>query len=139
MIAFSQQGIFNSFKISILRTVIGTVLALAATSSVAYAMTKRHLSGYRFFSFFLTFLVSGGLAPYFLTIRELGLYDTFWMLIIPGMYNFNEAGEAIYGRKSHSKEKEEWIERETGGWDAGGFRRFAAIRCLPVARRRRFG
>jgi putative aldouronate transport system permease protein len=89
-IAFTHGGIFNAFMISIARTVIGTILTLICTSSLAFVMTKRKLPGYQVFSmfFFITFIFNGGLIPYFLTIRTLNLYNTFWIMVVPGMYNY---------------------------------------------------
>jgi putative aldouronate transport system permease protein len=89
-IAFAENNILAAFKISILRTVIGTVSALLCTSSLAFVMTKRSLPGYKFFStfFFITFMFSGGMIPYFLTIKTLGLYDNFWVYIIPALYSY---------------------------------------------------
>jgi len=90
IIAFAENNIVNAFKISILRTVIGTLSALICTSSLAFVMTKRKLPGYKFFSifFFITFMFSGGMIPYFLTIKTLGLYDTFLVYIIPALYSY---------------------------------------------------
>lgn len=89
-IAFLQEGILNSFKVSLLRTVIGTLLSVILTSSLAYAMTKRKLPGYKVFSyfFFLTFIFNGGFIPFYLTLREYKLLDSFWVLILPGAYNY---------------------------------------------------
>ena len=89
-IAFENEGIVDAFLVSVARTLSGTFLTLLCTSSLAYAMTKRKMPGYKIFSmfFFITFLFSGGIVPYFLTIRMLGLYDTFWIMIIPGIYSY---------------------------------------------------
>lgn len=90
VLAFTQKGIYTSILVSVARTVIGTVLTLVCTSSFAYAMTKRRMPGYKFVSvyIFITYLFGGGFVPYFLTVRELGLYNTFWIFILPGIYSF---------------------------------------------------
>jgi len=89
-LALEQQGIFSAFRVSVLRTVIGTALTLICTSSLAYVMTKRELKGYRFFStyFFITFIFNGGLIPFYITMIQLHLYNTFWVLVLPGVYSF---------------------------------------------------
>ncbi len=89
-LAFMQKGILNAALISVLRTVIGTLLSLLATSSLAYAMTKRKIFGYKFFSwfFFITFMFSGGFITFYLTLRQIGLLDTFWVFVIPAAYSY---------------------------------------------------
>ena len=88
--AFSQRNIVNSINVSVLRTAVGTILALLATSMLGYAMMMRKIAGYKFFSyfFFITFLFSGGFIPSFLLIRELGMLNTFWVLVVPGMISY---------------------------------------------------
>jgi putative aldouronate transport system permease protein len=88
--ALSQRGVLNGFKISILRTVIGTTLCVMLTSSLGYAMTKRRIYGYKFFSnyFFIVYIFSAGFIPYFLLLYEIRLTNTFWVLVIPGIYSY---------------------------------------------------
>lgn len=88
--ALTQDGIVSAFQISILRTVVGTLLTLICTSSLAYAMTKRNIKGYSLFStyFFITFIFSGGLIPFYMVMLKVHLYDTFWVLVLPGIYSF---------------------------------------------------
>ncbi len=89
-IAFATGGIMDAFKISILRTVIGSVLTVFLTASLAYALTKKTLPGHKAFStfFFITFIFNGGFIAFFLTIRLIGLYDNFLVYILPGLYNY---------------------------------------------------
>ena len=89
-LAFRQDDILRAAQVSLMRTVVGTIVSVACVSMAAFAMTKRHLPGYKFLStfFFITMLFSGGLIPTFLTIRALGLYDTFWVYIFPTMYTY---------------------------------------------------
>ena len=89
-IAFTENNIVSAFEVSIFRTLIGTVTSLLCISSLAFVMTKRNLPGYKFFStfFFITFMFSGGMIPFFLTIKTLGLYDSFWVYIIPALYSY---------------------------------------------------
>ncbi|QNK58959.1 carbohydrate ABC transporter permease [Paenibacillus sp. PAMC21692] len=88
--ALTQDGIMSAFQLSVLRTAVGTILTLVCTSSLAYAMTRRDIKGYRFFSnyFFITFVFTGGLIPFYITMLKLNLYDTFWVLVLPGIYSF---------------------------------------------------
>jgi putative aldouronate transport system permease protein len=56
---------------------------------VAYAMTKKQLVGYRYiYRFFVvSMFISGGIIPVFLLYQWLHLYDSFWVYILPGMFN----------------------------------------------------
>ena len=71
--------------IMILRTVIGTIMSVFLTAMLAYGLSKRELVGRKFFMLFCVFTMffSGGLIPTFLLIRELGLMNSFWVMIIP--------------------------------------------------------
>ena len=89
-LAFRQEDIVQATKISVLRTLVGILASVTCVSTLAFAMTKRHLPGYKFFSsyFFITFMFSGGLIPTFLTIKEVGLFNSFWVYIFPVLYSY---------------------------------------------------
>ena len=85
-----QDGDFwMSYWITIARTLLGTATALIYTAIVAYAMSRPNLKFRRVFYWIniFTMFFSGGLVPYFLIIKSIGLYDTFWVYIIPGLYS----------------------------------------------------
>ncbi|MCM3340169.1 carbohydrate ABC transporter permease [Paenibacillus sp. MER TA 81-3] len=86
-IVFRDARLLNGFLISVIRTLIGTVLAILATAIFAYGMTKRELIGKKLYMIMgiITMYFGGGLIPSFLLIRELGLMNTFWVMIIPGL------------------------------------------------------
>lgn len=88
--ALQYRRVSNGFKISILRTVIGTVTHILVTSLMAYAMGKRQIPGHKFFStyFFIPFLFSGGLIPGYILLQELHLLNTFWVYIVPGLFSY---------------------------------------------------
>lgn len=79
----------NAIVISVARTVIGTVLGLLATSAVAYALSFEHVlfrGGY-YKLYIFTMYFSGGLIPFYILLKSLGLLNTFWVYVIPGMLN----------------------------------------------------
>lgn len=89
---FLDNTIINAFAVTILKCIVGTITSLLFTSICAYAITRPNLKGKKFYIPFImvTMFFSGGLMPYFLLINGLGLYDTFWVYIIPnllGVYN----------------------------------------------------
>ena len=75
----------KSFVNSIIYTFIGTVINMLLTSTMAYALSKKRLPFYGFFTKFvlITMYVSGGLIPSFLLVNSLGLFDSMWALILP--------------------------------------------------------
>ena len=83
---FQVQNLMNSVKITVLRTIVGTVAGVGATSYMAYFFTKTEMWGRKFWYRFcvITMYFSSGLIPSYLTNRMLGLNNTFWIYIIPG-------------------------------------------------------
>lgn len=89
-VVLSNPAIYKAFGISVLKTVIGVVSHLIVTGVAAYAMSKSELVGRKWFIKLgvLTMFVGGGMIPSFLVIKSLGLYDSFWVYIIPGLFSF---------------------------------------------------
>ena len=86
---FGYPGLRRAFLVSVARTVIGTVCALLFTSIAAYAMTKKDLIGYKaIYTFFVVSMFLGaGLIPTFLLYQWIGIYNTFLVYILPGMFS----------------------------------------------------
>jgi putative aldouronate transport system permease protein len=78
----------RSFLISLARVVAGVLVNMTLTILVAYPLsrTKRDFRARDYFAWFflITVLFSGGLIPWYMVIRQTGLIDSFWALIIPG-------------------------------------------------------
>ncbi|MDR1126696.1 MAG: carbohydrate ABC transporter permease [Treponema sp.] len=87
---FVDRAILKAFNVTIWRTGIGTVASVFFTSMVAYAFSKKHLAGRKFYLIMgtITMFFGGGLIPYFILLRSIGLYDTFLVYIIPALFNF---------------------------------------------------
>ncbi len=68
-------------------TVLYTAIAMFLTILMAYPLTKQRLAGRKVFNFIAMFTMyfSGGVIPVFLNVRELGLYNSMWALILPGV------------------------------------------------------
>jgi putative aldouronate transport system permease protein len=82
--------VVTSYGISIIITVVGTALAVAITSSLAYAIAMLRPRTGRALGFFVYFpmLFSGGLVPFYLLITQgLQLQDSLWAVILPLMVN----------------------------------------------------
>ena len=89
-LVFLDKAIIRAFNITIWRTVTGTLGSVFFTSMVAYAFSKRHILGSRLYLALgsITMFFGGGLIPYFILLRSLGLYDSFLVYIIPSLFNF---------------------------------------------------
>lgn len=88
-VVLTNPDLYSSYLVTIARTVIGTLSALVFTSVVAYAMSRDNLKGKQFFYWanIITMFFGGGLVPFFLVIQTIGLFDTFWVYIIPSLYS----------------------------------------------------
>ena len=80
-----QPKVWLGYRNTIAYTVAGTLIGLAVNIPAAYALSRKDLWGrkglmglYVFTKFF-----SGGLIPIFLTVQQAGLYNTFWVLVLP--------------------------------------------------------
>ncbi|WFA22637.1 carbohydrate ABC transporter permease [Paenibacillus mucilaginosus] len=85
--AASRSEFWQSMVVSLKRIAIGTPLNLLLTIMVAYPLSKES-DALRFrlvyaWTFFLTMLFNGGLIPWYITVKELGLLDTIWALVLP--------------------------------------------------------
>jgi putative aldouronate transport system permease protein len=78
----------KSFMVSLLRVLVGTPINMLLTILVAYPLSRSRAEfrARNFFAWFflITVLFSGGLIPWYMVIRQTGLIDSFWALIIPG-------------------------------------------------------
>ena len=73
---FQDSTIIRAFVITILRTVIGTVTSVFFTAMVGYAFSKKYIMGNKIYTIIgtITMFFGGGLIPYFITLKNLGLY-----------------------------------------------------------------
>jgi putative aldouronate transport system permease protein len=82
---FRNKGILSGYANSAFYTVFGTLINVAVTIMAAFPLSRRDFYGRGFFMFLLTFtmLFSGGLIPYYLVVRALGMVNTRWAMLIP--------------------------------------------------------
>jgi putative aldouronate transport system permease protein len=83
---FHNEEIWNGYGNTILYTVVGTAINLIMTTLAAYPLSRPDLPGRGGIMFFvtLTMFLGGGLIPSYLIVKNLGMVDTMWALIIPG-------------------------------------------------------
>lgn len=83
---FSYSPLWRGYLNSFIYTGLGTVVALAATLAGGYALSRKDM-GFRqpiMLLFTFTMFFSGGMIPSYLLMRNLGIYDTLWVMILPG-------------------------------------------------------
>ncbi|WP_438444406.1 carbohydrate ABC transporter permease [Gorillibacterium sp. sgz5001074] len=84
---FSFDGLLTGLKISVLRTLTGTILGLISASMLAYVLSCSYFQGRRFLSTYLalTMYISGGLIPFYLLMRDMHLLGSFAVYVLPGL------------------------------------------------------
>lgn len=89
---FANPEIWTAYLNTIFYVVVGTVINLVLTTLGAYPLSRQDLYGRALFMGIIVFTMffSGGLIPIYLNIRDLGLYNTRWALLLPpGISAFN--------------------------------------------------
>ena len=86
-VVFRDNSMMRSLIFTIALTFTYTLLAMTMTIFMAYPMTFKELKGRNIFLvfFLLTMYFSGGMIPDYLLIRDLGLINKVWALILPGL------------------------------------------------------
>lgn len=85
----STNSFMNSLKSTTFVTVVGTALNLVFTFTLAYALTKKHVIGRNFMlgCVIFTLLFNAGIVPNYLLIKEMGLLNSYWALILSSLTN----------------------------------------------------
>ncbi|MBQ8815461.1 MAG: carbohydrate ABC transporter permease [Lachnospiraceae bacterium] len=85
-VLFNRKSIWVGYKNTIIYTVGGTVINLVITLMCAYPLARKNLRGRSaiMFLFSFTMLFNGGMIPNYVLVRELGLMNTRWSLMLPG-------------------------------------------------------
>lgn len=82
---FSNGGLLQGIYVSVYITVVGTIYQLLITAMTAFGLTIKDLPGRNgiLLMIIITMFFSGGLIPYYLLIKQLGLIDNLLVMIIP--------------------------------------------------------
>jgi putative aldouronate transport system permease protein len=85
----SSDVILRAFVTTVVVTVVGTLMQLGLTVLLAYPLSKVDLPGRRTVLSLVVFTMvfSAGMIPTFLVVKDLGLLDTYWSLILPAAVN----------------------------------------------------
>ncbi|WP_042462420.1 carbohydrate ABC transporter permease [Neobacillus dielmonensis] len=83
---FSNGSLVRSLGVSVYVTIIGTLVNMFFTMTMAYPLSRRDLRGRNKILGLVIFsmLFGGGMIPTYMVVKGLGLLDTYWALMIPG-------------------------------------------------------
>ena len=83
----SRETFQHSILVTVARTVIGTPLAVLVTSALAYSMSRKELVGRKQLNllFIFTMYFGGGMVPYYMILKSLGLLNNFLVFILPNL------------------------------------------------------
>ncbi|MEK8127264.1 carbohydrate ABC transporter permease [Paenibacillus filicis] len=82
---FHAQTFMTSILNSVYITVMGTCLSLVVSITLAYSLSKKFVPGRRFLllMIFFTMIFHGGMIPSYLVVKNLGLIDSYWAVVLP--------------------------------------------------------
>lgn len=83
----STGSFLKAYGNTIFYTVVGTAMSLTVTAMAAYALARGKLVGHKFFSIMVTITMffGGGLIPSYMAIRDYGLLNSRWVMILPSL------------------------------------------------------
>ena len=129
---YATREIWIGYRKSLFYTVVGTTLQMLVTTSAAFALSRPKLPGKRLLSLYFLFIMyfSGGLIPTYFVVRDLGLVNTVWALLLPGIFGpYNLVICRSYFENSIPEEIYESAQIE----GAGMFRCFVQL-AVPLAK-----
>lgn len=85
----SKSSIWTGFRNSIMYTTIGVTINIGMTILAAYPLSRKDLKGRKTILkiIIITMYISGGLVPTYLVVKNLGMLNSFWVMVIPNAVN----------------------------------------------------
>lgn len=87
-ILMQRSDFFDSFRMSLYRVVLGMIVNLALIVMTAYPLSKQkaQFHGRTIYAWYMiiTIIFSGGLIPTYMVVKQIGLVNSIWALILPG-------------------------------------------------------
>ncbi len=86
---FKDSRIWTGYRNTMFNTVAGTLFAMVLTIPAGYALSRSDLRGRNIIMgiFVFTMYFGGGLIPTYLVVRDIGLIDSVWTLVILGSFS----------------------------------------------------
>lgn len=88
-LVLNNSAVWNGYAVTLFIVVVGTTCNMIASLVFAYVLSKRHamLHGLITFLAVFTMYFNGGMIPTYMVVKNLGLLDNLWALIVPGLIN----------------------------------------------------
>ena len=85
-LVLKNSNIWISYGNTIVYTILGTAISLVSTLTAAFVFSRKGLIGSRVCMLVILFTMyfSGGLIPNYFNIKNLGMLNTIWALVLPG-------------------------------------------------------
>ncbi|MDY4889760.1 MAG: carbohydrate ABC transporter permease [Sphaerochaetaceae bacterium] len=82
---FRNKDIITGYKNSLIYVISGTFVSVMLTMFLAYPLSRKEFYGRKTITtmMIITMLFSGGMIPLFLVVKQLGMYNTIWAMILP--------------------------------------------------------
>ncbi|RKL66227.1 ABC transporter permease [Salipaludibacillus neizhouensis] len=130
---FSTPTFIRGIGVSVFVTIAGTLISLSLTLTMGYALSKSRLIGHKWYIYIVIFTIifQGGMIPTYLLIRDLGLLNSLWALILPIAMNPMWLIIVISFFRNIPKELEESA-RIDGCTDLGVFWKIALPLSKPI-------
>ena len=128
---YEHQYVWSGYGNSILYTLVGTAIAMVVTVLCAYPLSRSDFKNGKIMMALCVFTMyfSGGLIPTFLWIKQLGMLDTMWALVLPGALSVHNM---IVVRTYFSTQIPHEL-REAAEMDGVGDWRFLAQIAVPLS------
>lgn len=89
---FADDSILIGYRNSAIYTILGTVISVSMILTAGYALSRKDLRGRNLIMGFFVFTMffDGGIIPRYLIVRDLGIYNTIWAMVLPnavGVWN----------------------------------------------------
>jgi len=82
---FKESKVWTGYANTVFYTVVGTVINLVLSIMCAYPLSRKDFVGRDVFMFIITFtmIFNGGMLPTYITVKNLGMINTRWALLLP--------------------------------------------------------
>lgn len=96
------KQLWNSYAVTIFVVIIGTAMNMFFSTLFAFVLSRKGMLWHKIITGLAVFTMyfSGGMIPTYLVVKGVGLYDTIWAMIVPGListYNCIILRTAFYG------------------------------------------
>ena len=85
----ANQNIWTGYRNTLFIVIVGTSLDMLCSLVAAYVLSRKNYMLKSFFNLLVVFSMyfSGGMIPFFLVVKGVGLYKSIWSLILPSLIN----------------------------------------------------